>query len=95
MFTAIGVVICTIWIIIEECKKKPSKLYVFVKEFSLSPAGQEFASSYRRSRNNKKTVKALKKQRKKQNRQVRNLIVAHYCIKKVDKFTFGNTKRRY
>ena len=93
MLTAIGVVICTIWIIVEECKKKPSKLYLFIKEFSLSPAGQEFASSYQRSRNNKKTAKALKKYRRKQNRQVRNLIVAHHCIKKVDEFTFGNHRR--
>ena len=93
MFTAIGVVIGIIWIIVEECRKKPSKLYLAFKEFSCSSAGQEFARSCQRSRNNKKTAKALKKRKRKQNRQTRNLIIAHHCIKEVDKFTFGNHRR--
>ena len=94
MFTAIGVIIGLIWIIVEECKKKPSDFYLGFKEFSLSPEGQRFANDMRKENNRKRIAKARKKQRKRQNRQIRNLIIARHCVKSYNNFVFGSNKRR-
>lgn len=63
MFTAIGVIIGIIWIIVEECKKKPSDFYLGFKEFSLSPEGQRFANDMRKE-NNRKSEKETKEKTK-------------------------------
>ena len=94
MFTAIGVIIGLIWIIVEECKKKPSDFYLGFKEFSLSPEGQRFSNNMQKQRIAKRNAKARNKQRKRQNRQTRNLIIARHCVKSYNNFVFGNDKRR-
>lgn len=90
MFTAFGVIIALIWIIVEETKKNPSDFYLGFKEFSLSPEGQRFSNNMQKKRN----ARAIKKQRKRQNRQIRNLIIARHCIKRYNNFVFGSNKRR-
>ena len=72
MFTAICVIIGIIWIIVEECKKKPSDFYLGFKEFSLSPDGQRFSNDMQKERIAKRNAKARKRQKKRQNRQMRN-----------------------
>lgn len=94
MFTAIGIIIGIIWIIVEESKKKPSDFYLGFKEFSLSPEGQRFSNNMQKQRIAKRNAKAIKKQKKKQNRQIRNLIIARHCVKSYNNFVFGNDKRR-
>lgn len=94
MFTAIGIIIVIIWIIVEESKKKPSDFYLGFKEFSLSPEGQIFSNNMQKQRIAKRNAKAIKKQKKKQNRQIRNLIIARHCVKSYNNFVFGNNKRR-
>lgn len=94
MFTAIGVIIGIIWIIVEESKKKPSDFYLAFKEFSISPEGQRFSNNMQKQRIAKRNAKAIKKQRKRQNRQIRNLIIARHCVKSFNDFAFGNNKRR-
>lgn len=88
MFTAIGVIIGIIWIIVEESKKKPSDFYLGFKEFSLSPEGQRFSNDMQKERIAKRNAKAIKKQKKKQNRQIRNLIIARHCVKSYNNFVF-------
>ena len=90
MFTAIGVIIGIIWIIVEESKKKPSDFYLGFKEFSLSPEGQRFSNNMQKQRIAKRNAKA----RKRQNRQMRNLIIARHCVKSYNNFVFGSNKRR-
>ena len=94
MFTAIGVIIGIIWIIVEESKKKPSDFYLAFKEFSLSPEGQRFSNNMQKQRIAKRNAKARKRQNKRQNRQMRNLIIARHCVKSYNNFVFGNNKRR-
>lgn len=94
MFTAIGVIIGIIWIIVEESKKKPSDFYLGFKEFSLSPEGQRFSNDMQKERIAKRNTKARKRQKKRQNRQMRNLIIARHCVKSYNNFVFGNNKRR-
>lgn len=89
MFTAIGVIIGIIWIIVEESKKKPSDFYLAFKEFSISPEGQRFSNNMQKQRIAKRNAKA----RKRQNRQLRNLIIARHCVKSYNNFVFGNDKR--
>lgn len=65
MFTALGLIIAIIWIVIEECKKKPSKFYVGFKEFATNPGVQDFAKNHVNKRNKKKAAEKAYKTRKK------------------------------
>lgn len=94
MFTAIGVIIGIIWIVVEESKKKPSDFYLAFKEYSCSPEGQRFSNDMRKERNANRNAKAIKRQTKRQNRQTRNLVVARHCVKSYNNFVFGSNKRR-
>lgn len=98
MFTVLGLIIAIIWIVIEECKKKPSKFYVGFKEFATNPGVQDFANNHVKIRNKKKAAKKAyktrKKQLKRQRRQTTNLIIAHHCAKEMNNFVFGNNTRR-
>lgn len=92
MFTALALIIAIIWIVIEECKKKPSKFYVGFKEFATNPGIQDFANNHVNIRNKKKAAKKAnkirKKQLKRQRRQTTNLIIACHCAKKMNNFVF-------
>ena len=95
MFTVLGVIICIIWMVVEESKKESSNIYKCFKEIACSPEFQQLAKESQRDQNSKKIAKARRKQVKRKNRQTRNLIIAHHCVKKYNNFVFDNKKRRY
>lgn len=98
MFTILALIIAIIWIVIEECKKKPSKFYAGFKEFATNPGVQDFAKNHVNKRNKKKAAekayKTRKKQLKRQRKQTANWIIAHHCAKEINNFVFGNNARR-
>lgn len=95
MLTALGVIIGIIWIIVEECKEKPSNMYLGFKEFTESPEYEQIQKKLDKQNRKMKAAKARKKRLKRQKRQTTTLIIAHYCIKGINDFTFGNKRKRY
>jgi hypothetical protein len=93
MTIILAIIALVIYIIETKVKETPSEFYTGFVEFSNSPEGKKFANDYNKYRRQKRIAKAKKKQRKRQNRQTRNLIIAHQCVREVNKFAFGNKRR--
>jgi FPC/CPF motif-containing protein YcgG len=95
MFTALFTIIGLVWVIVENLKKEPSNAYKGFVAFCDTPEAEKMARNYNQMRYNKRYRKSQKRLQKRQNRHIRNTIIASHCIKEVNKFAFGGKKRRF